>query len=311
MKNSLFIGNGLNRCLKNSISWGDLMEYVSKELEVSYHSEIAMPLEFERMVNEYLEKANQGGTEIYSDIKDIICRRTNDVRLPENALHYEISKLKMDSVITTNYDYLLEYVYNNDYEYISGLGRNKYLFESTSKQKGVEFYHAHGLSGAKNTLCLGYEHYMGVVQHLRESLNSKTDGEMKIKRIICGDEKPKYTWGEKFYTDNIYFVGFQLDECESDIWWLLTHRAYLYYSNIYEMRWKLKNKIIFYDILDMRPSGNEQKEKSRKLNVQRKLNRYELLRKLNVIVREYELKNEDDTYQETYLKIFDDIRKES
>ncbi len=56
MKNYLLICNGLTKCLPSGIPWGNLLENIANQYGVSYNPDIAMPLEFERIVNEYLAK---------------------------------------------------------------------------------------------------------------------------------------------------------------------------------------------------------------------------------------------------------------
>ena len=51
MKHTLLVGNGLNRCLESSISWGSLLKDIADEYGVTYNGEIPMPLEFESIVN--------------------------------------------------------------------------------------------------------------------------------------------------------------------------------------------------------------------------------------------------------------------
>ena len=46
-----------------------------------------------------------------------------------------------------------------------------------------------------------------------------------------------------FFTHDIYIVGLQLDTNEIDLWWLLTYRAYLYYSNDSQLKQIMKNRI--------------------------------------------------------------------
>lgn len=57
MENCLLIGNGLNRTLENSISWSDLLGDLAAKYKTSHCKEIPLPLEFERIVNHYLEQA--------------------------------------------------------------------------------------------------------------------------------------------------------------------------------------------------------------------------------------------------------------
>lgn len=46
-----------------------------------------------------------------------------------------------------------------------------------------------------------------------------------------------------FFTHDIYIVGLKLDTNEIDLWWLLTYRAYLYYSNDSGLLKIMKNRV--------------------------------------------------------------------
>lgn len=58
MEKTLLIGNGLNRTLRFSISWSELLRDIADEHGVEYISDLPMPLEFERIVNAMLSQRN-------------------------------------------------------------------------------------------------------------------------------------------------------------------------------------------------------------------------------------------------------------
>lgn len=312
LENSILLGNGLNRCLEHSISWGELLSETAEKLGVQYNPEISMPLEFERIVNCFLSKnERESKGNVYDEIKKQIAEKVCSVKLPENALHRQLKRLSIQNIMTTNYDYLLEYVYNDDYIGISG--RNKYIFERTSIQKGIPFFHLHGIASNTQSLCLGYEHYMGVVEHLRNSLNrnekptEKTIGGMVIKQVLNNEKEPLNTWGEKFYTSNIGIIGLDLAENESDLWWLISHRAYLYFSNYLGLRKQIRNKIVYYDILDDIKKNDRKAEESRLSRLHHKNIQHCLLRDNHINVHTYKLGHKYSTYQEAYEAIISDI----
>lgn len=310
MNKCLLIGNGLNRTLENSISWSDLLRDLSTKLNTKYYEEIPLPLEFERIVNNYLEHMNNPTPEIYFKIKKSVIKKIKDTKLPGNAIHKRLSEIKLDSILTTNYDYLLEYVFHDTYSH-KGDTNKKYLFESTSTQKGIDFYHLHGMVASAQSICLGYEHYVGIVEKLRNELNSKPNNEaskMRIKQILCGDMNKNNTWGEKFYTSDIDIIGFDLSDCEIDIWWLITHRAYLYYSNYYGLKSKIKNTITYYDVIDDRPRKNADEEKLRCKKELLQKQKHTLLLNNHIKVKTYSLKVYGD-YFSIYNQVIDDLKR--
>ena len=299
MKTTLLIGNGLNRCLTNSISWGDLLKKIANDYSVEYNGKIPMPLEFECIVNQYLDSQTELSDKIYMEVKEKIAQTLNRTKLPECAIHHHIKSLGIDTLMTTNYDNLLEYVYNPEYSY-RGKKTNKYLFETTSVQKDISFYHIHGHADSPKTICLGYEHYMGLVEKMRSEVNTEekgTPGKMKIKEALLDPSKRQNTWYERFYTDNIGIIGLGLYESEVDLWWLLTHRAYLYYSNYHGIRKILKNKITYYDILN--ESNKAEMEEKKKIHY--------MLKNSHVEVKTYTIGKNCIDYWEAYMKMFESI----
>lgn len=314
MQNYLLVGNGLNRCLSTGVSWGDLLKTVAEKYHVSYNPNIVMPMEFERIVNEILSRdLTKNPNTFINDVKSEISNLIKDESLKSDAIHYKLNKMKIDGLLTTNYDLLLEKVFDKNYVY-NGSKTNKYLFEPTGNVNEKLFYHLHGIVSNPSSLCLGYEHYMGMVQNLRGELNTKKRNistEMAIKRILCNEEPSKNIWGELFYTSNIAIIGLGLTDCESDLWWLITHRASLYYSDYCNLRSDriLKNKIVYYDVLDEIKKGNPAKEQERKNSEIEKKNRHQLLRGEHVDVKTFCLGKDCCSYTEAYNLMIEDICK--
>lgn len=312
MDTCLLIGNGLNRTLGASISWGDLLKDVAQEYGVDYHGDIPMPMEFERIVNSYLRNSSVPSVETYTEFKSKIAEKICATKLPRNAIHYKLLDSNADAILTTNYDFFLEYAFNMDYEH-KGRVQRKYLFEPTSVQKNVAFYHLHGMACVPKTICLGYEHYAGIVEKLRSQLNTKEKQQaekMAIRQVLVGEVKPKNTWGERFYTSNIAILGLGLSSCEIDLWWLIAHRAYLYYSNYCGLKAKIANQIVYYDIIDDIPKSNELDEGKRVSVLHEKQNTYLLLENSHVSVRKYYLSDYGNNYEAAYLRAIENISSE-
>lgn len=308
MENCLLIGNGLNRTLETSISWGDLLKDIAEDFGVDYYEDIPMPQEFERIINSYLKTSNNPTSNVYEDIKKKIAEKIKCTKLPDGAIHNKLRNLPVNVVMTTNYDYLLEYVFDSSYVHKGDTGK-KYLDEFTSIQKGIKFFHIHGMVASPKSICLGYEHYAGLVERLRSSLNKKENNEnskMIIKQILYNEKDKLNTWGEKFYTSNVAILGLGLTSCEIDLWWLITHRAYLYYSNYFGLKFQIKNRIVFFDILDdLKETRNKRRSTKEELPLGKK-NLYSLLEDSHVEVKKYYL-SKYGTYREAYAQIIEDI----
>ena len=314
MENCLLIGNGLNQCLKDGVPWGNLLQDIARDFHLTSNPNIPLPLEFERLVNQYLQNQPGIGEEVYLETKEKVARKLMDVSLPENAIHNDIKQMKISTVITTNYDLLLENVFDRKFipEIPKGIARKpaKYLYKSIGSVNGISFYHPHGCGMEAGTICLGYEHYMGIVEKARSQLNAKSKAtqEKHIKSILFGEEDFQNTWMEKFYTSNIAILGLGLYQCEVDLWWILTHRASLYYTNYHNIRKKLNNTITYYDVIEDIPAKDEG-EQGRLQMLLEQSNKHQLLEGLHVRVCTYKL-SEFGTYFESYKKIINDITED-
>lgn len=310
MEKTLLIGNGLNRTLQFSISWSELLCDIAKEHNVEYIPDLPMPLEFERIINTILKKSDVPNSQIYSDVKARIARKVKDVKLPDDAIHRELATVKSNAIITTNYDYLLEYAYNRSFNY-KGKTNLKYLWEATSVQQGIKFYHMHGMADNPASICLGYEHYMGIVENLRSMLNAKVQNrqdEMKNKRILKGEDAPTDYWGERFYTTDVDIIGLGLTTVESDIWWLLTHRASIYYTNYCDIRKYMKNQITYYDVIDDLERNKPEDERARQQKMAEKRKIHQLLKGAHVRVVTFDLSKCDGEYENAYRQIMQSIK---
>lgn len=237
LQTSLLIGNGLNQCLEDGIPWSNLLERIASQFQLDVYEDIPMPLEFERLINVYLQENPNDAKDIYNRVKQNIADLVSGVSLSQKCIHKEIAKLNISSIITTNYDLLLERVYDPAFvpNIHKGVAQNqsKYITDSVGSARDVSFYHAHGCITAPSTICLGYEHYMGMIEKIRAALNRIPRGQdrKKIVAVLDGSKEPNNTWMEKFYTSNVGIIGFGLYECESDFWWL-RHTAQVYITQM-------------------------------------------------------------------------------
>lgn len=314
---SLMIGNGLNQCLEGGLPWGDLLRQVAEKFRVEYRSDIPMPLEFERLINIYLQHNPSDAVDIYNRVKQDVANLVKTAVFPEKAIHRELRRSKIDSLITTNYDLFLEYVWNENFvpsihKGVAGNG-TKYLRNSVGRINETDFFHAHGCVTVPTTICLGYEHYMGMVQKIRDDINrgSNSIGLKNIVAILKGKIEPSNTWMEKFYTTDVHIIGFGLYECEADFWWLLTHRASIYYTNEGGTN-LIRNTITYYDIFDDLPKLTEEGVQIAVIKEKEMKKKYALLEGMHVRIKQYRLsQTETGTYHEAYQKIINDINQEN
>lgn len=253
------LGNGINRCILSKVSWGDLLSTIANKYNVPLNKDISFPMQFETLVNQILKYSRNSIDDAYTNVKQEIISLLKIATLPAQAPHRALAGMA-DSIITTNYDFLIEYSIDknfsvDDFSANSKVSNNKYNLRNAILTSGKEVFHIHGDLRQAKSICLGYEHYAGTVQHLREAIATKKDaGGEKVPAIVLAlrnQENSTNTWAEKLFTDNVHIIGLGLTQSEIDIWWLITYRATLLYSNRFNCRELLNNKIVYHDVSDV------------------------------------------------------------
>ena len=230
---TFLIGNGPNRCIADNISWGD-----------------------ECIVNQILIGTKKPSETIYEEIKTKIAKRMEKASLPEYAPHYYFTE-KSNCFLTTNYDFMLERSIDPKFSIIdiNNKTRNshsKYNLHNSVHVAEKEIFHIHGHIQKPKTICLGYEHYAGTLQHLRNEISTKKKEYDNLPAILVNIQNPKAEiekcWATKLFTDEVHIVGLGMGESEIDIWWAITYRSFLKYSNRFGASKYINNRIVFHDI---------------------------------------------------------------
>lgn len=297
-KNVLFIGNGLNRTINSEVSWDNLLDDFCKKNDIKINNNIPLPIMFESIINEY-SKNNLVDINCYDEIKkQITYKIKNLTRIPSNIFKH-ITLKKYDSIITTNYDTNIEKYFSLN-ETVNINKNIKYLEIPTYLDNNFSIYHPHGHVNYEKTICLGYEHYCGIVEKSRSNLNQKIKNENSIKKIekIVNGKIEENNWYNKFFLNDIYFIGFGMYFSEIDLWWLLTYRASIIATNRFGLKNSINNKIVFYDVVE----NNLSDEQSAK---------YEILQKMFVEIRLKKINKDCLNYEDAYIKIIEEIEKES
>lgn len=244
MNSALLIGNGLNRCYENAISWDKLLQNIAKEYAVSFNANNPFPLEFESIANQILAQDSRKSKDVYSELKGKIAQMVCG-QMPVNGSLHELfaRNISLNNILTTNYDYMLERAFYGESKpepKAKDSSETKYSLFRYAKYAEKSFYHIHGEANYGESLCLGYEHYAAYLAKMREYLKAKPE---LTQRISDCELPKKRSWVDLFFTHDIYIVGLSLNTNEIDLWWLLTYRAYLYYSNNSGLSEIMKNRV--------------------------------------------------------------------
>lgn len=271
---TLLIGNGLNLA-EGAASWNDLIESLRPPcltLGGGLDKEsVPLPIQFEMIGASGGTRSSAAGIDPYTELKKRVRDELKRMGLRVGEAHRRIIGIHPDNVITTNYDYCLEQVFSEESEsYKASWGNTKkYTLEVSSIRKGVRFFHAHGEQNIATSICIGYEHYIGYVQKMRNHFlkKGKEEGSSPTKvidSVVEGKNEDERLWPELFFSSDIHIVGFGLGFSEIDFWWLLTLRK-AYFETADSFHKELKNSIIYYDVMQDKSNDRRQAIASAKL----------------------------------------------
>lgn len=225
-RKTLFLGNGLNRTLKGGVSWSELMRKLgSQEPE---GSNVPFPIEFEQLAARRGCLVGKRHVDPYKDLRNMIVEEVSNEQCSSDSVHRCFCDLPFDHMVTTNYDRIFDNQYKLE-AIVSNPGYSRNILGPIYRSGNRDFYHAHGIDKWKNTLCLGHEHYAALIGKIRKEFYPNEDaGNALLVDLVTGQKEPLNIWPELFLTNDVAIVGFGLDYCESDIWWLLALRAALF-----------------------------------------------------------------------------------
>ncbi|EKD55597.1 MAG: hypothetical protein ACD_59C00110G0002 [uncultured bacterium] len=296
MKNAiLLIGNGINN-IKGNNDWKNLIENLIdfsglKNQKINNENK-PFPLLYEEV---FLKAIRNKGKKIKKEIelKEFISTHLKNIQ--PNSIHEKIHDLNCSDILTTNYNYSLERVIDNKLNIYNNEGiiqETLYSLFRHNKIKKNKIWHIHGECNKPYSITLGYEHYSGYLQHMRNYIVSGTDIAYKnnkfealIKRLNEND-LIYYSWVDFFFLKNIYIIGLTLDFMEIHLWWLLTYRA----RSKFAKSIPIKNKITYFVC----------KNKMNEI-----INKIELLESNDIIIHPIDCKQYDEEY---YLKILKIIK---
>jgi hypothetical protein len=225
---ALLVGNGINLAAGLTPSWADVV----KDLFGKPRSE---PLEPRMKATPFPLLIEEACVPPFAHKGERVAQRTLVERLDEwrpAPIHRDLLGLGARHVLTTNYDLTLERASGRPYSQATPfIAETRYsLFRRNVLSDGASVWHIHGSVEAPRTMVLGYEHYSGHLQAVREAVvNGRSYGTTKYgplkKSIPRGAKTPPQSWVEVALTHHLLIAGLRLDFAETALWWLLTYRA--------------------------------------------------------------------------------------
>lgn len=169
----LLVGNGINRYARIVPGWDKLFANAVKVDGFQVKRSLSPTLEYELNTHTILEIDNSKNA---SDIKRDIARYLTDIqkKLPKdwkNTIHEKLMQVAPEIILTTNYDYFLEYAADPDFKPRKASTRETLYSKERFRESGRHrIYHIHGEIAVPSSICLGYGHYVGSIQYIRSEL---------------------------------------------------------------------------------------------------------------------------------------------
>lgn len=240
---TLLVGNDINN-ISPGVSWGDLLHNIKKKynLPLLANGSKPFPMLYEEIFLHAIKKNNMDETELKIYIGEEISR------ISPNEIHSLIRELPITNILTTNYEFSLEAITP---ELNNSLVRETVYSVFRQYEVGNKTYwHIHGDCNVPASINLGYEHYCGQLQKMRDYVvnapnysSKKIHKESLIRRLKMKGKLNLQSWIDLFFTHDVHILGLSLDFVEIDLWWLLTYRAR---SKYYKKGNFIKNKLYYY-----------------------------------------------------------------
>lgn len=242
---ALLVGNDINN-LSPGISWADLLTKITDFCGVSGRIDIHEKKPFPLLYEEIFLSALRHRRIEEKDLKTFIARQVSTIS--QNEIHESIRAMQPAHVMTTNYEYALQGAVPAKNTGV--VAETLYSIFRKNEMDETTYWHLHGESNYPISINLGYEHYCGQLQNMRNYVVNGTSYQSKQvqkealeKRLEKGGILEIQSWIDLFFTRDVHIFGMGLDFVETDLWWLLTYRAR---SKFYKNTIQVKNKIYYY-----------------------------------------------------------------
>lgn len=224
MKNNkrvLFAGNGVALRMGAANKWNEIIAEFAEEYDPQLDRKLLKKLPYNmQIVAATRDNVDKSMVELCQKLKEITLNEE------QKAFGKRILSLPFDRIITTNYTYELERsvsenkVFRCRY-FEKKRERDMSLFgyiPVTIGEEEKQIWHIHGHACAPNSVIMGHYFYGKLLSSIQSYIPKMLKG-WRMRQNIDGDFEIR-SWVDSFMTDDVYMVGFGMDLCEADIWWL-------------------------------------------------------------------------------------------
>ncbi len=228
---SLLLGNGINR-LSEQLDWMGVLRSLADSTpgaeQIRHFERKPLSLFFEELCSALSVSlpSRQAEYQIKKKISDLL------KPAPPPPLLAEYADL-FDVILTTNYDHAIESAIAGPlYQTACLMPESRYSLFRRTRANSKIIWHIHGDVNYAETILLGYDHYAGYLQKIRnyqvgpltqEQIRSLYRHGPSITRNDA-ESVHLFSWIDHFLRDHLHIVGLGLDFTEIDLWWLLVYK---------------------------------------------------------------------------------------
>jgi len=224
MQKSIFVGNGINLLTKSAKSWQDVLRELSAIVGdpslIDFIDYMPFTLFYEAVCSGYFRRGEKSDIALKRHIAKLLSS------MKHNPFHYQIAKLGLGHIITTNYDYCLEnsILADKPLAHDNLRSENRYSVFRRTKINSSYIWHIHGEINKPLSIMLGNAQYGGHFQKIRTYLTTPNTSPF-IAGIRDFEKEKIYSWVDVFLRDEVHIIGFSLDYSEIDLWGLLSYKS--------------------------------------------------------------------------------------
>lgn len=222
-KRILFVGNGIAQRIKISEKWDTIISDTAANYGTTTSHDILKKLPYNMQIvaasGDNVDKAMIG-----------LCEKMKAIILDDEqkAFIRRVLELPFDFILTTNYTYELERAVSDNKMF-----RYHYPFDFKHSRNDItlfgyipvnvggsekKIWHIHGHACAPNSVIMGHYFYGKLISRIQTYISQMLRGWHASEKN--GRDFEIRCWVDCFMTSDVYMVGFGMDLCEADIWWL-------------------------------------------------------------------------------------------
>ncbi|MCK9738067.1 SIR2 family protein [Pseudomonas syringae] len=224
----LLLGNGINRAALQK-DWKQILHELARQFKAEDL------LHHEKPLSMFIEELSARSEGLFRDSEHTI--KTAFAGLLEQISpiepHERICGL-FKVILTTNYDFTVEEALAGPLHQPAFLApESRYSLFRRHQAAGVDVWHIHGDVARPTSMVLGFDHYAGTLQKIRnyvtagidvKKVSYKVSSPVKNGILDFTRDRAVYSWVDYFLRDHIHIVGLGMDFTEIDLWWLLLHK---------------------------------------------------------------------------------------